>query len=67
MKEDFCVRCGSENLKDVEKEIEIPLSNPSKIIVTQECNECQDCGEIYLNKKQIEKLSKKINEKDNNI
>ncbi len=63
MKKDFCVKCGSDNLIDVKKEIEIPLSNPGSINVLQELNECQECGEIYFNKKQIEELSIKINEK----
>lgn len=63
MKKDFCVKCGSENLIDVEKEIEIPVSNPKSIVIVQKLNECQDCGEIYFNKEQMEELSKKINEK----
>jgi len=61
VKKDFCVRCGSENLKDVNREIKLPRPNPGTMTVIQECNECQECGEIYFKKRQIEELSRKIN------
>jgi len=62
MEKDFCVKCGSENLKDKVKDIELDLRNPGKITIPQKCNECQECGEIYFKKKQLREFSRKLNE-----
>ncbi len=57
---DFCVKCGSENIKLQEKEMEIKLSNPGTIHVEQACSVCQDCGDSYMDRKQISEFSKKV-------
>lgn len=60
MKNDICIKCGSEDLVIKEKKLEFNLPNPGGITVNQECKECQSCGEIYLNSKEIDDLSVKI-------
>lgn len=60
MKRDYCVRCGSENIKTVKKKMEFKLPNPGTLKVEQECRECQECSDTYLTKSQIKDLSKKI-------
>lgn len=64
MKDDFCVRCGSENIKIVAKRMDFDLNNPGKISVIQECSVCQECDETYFDEKQIDELSEKINQKN---
>jgi uncharacterized protein with PIN domain len=63
MKDDFCVRCGSNHIEVVEKELEFNFPNPGIVTVFQKCNECQECGEMYFDKKQIAELSHKLDEK----
>jgi YgiT-type zinc finger domain-containing protein len=60
MKNDFCVKCGSEDLKTHEKELKFDLHNPGIVTIKQECKECQSCGETYFNSKQIHELSIKL-------
>lgn len=67
MKNDFCVRCGSHDIKVVEKHLEFTFPNPGTIEVNQECNECQECGETYFSSKQITELSHKIEEEKDKI
>lgn len=37
MKKDYCVRCGSDNIKTVKKHLEFKLPNPGTIKVDQKC------------------------------
>ncbi len=60
MKNDVCIKCGSDDLVVREKELEFNLPNPGRIAVNQECKECQSCGEIYFNSKEMDELSVKI-------
>ena len=60
MKNDICIKCGSKDIAIKEKEFEFSLPNPGKISVSQECKECQSCGEVYFNSKEIDELSVKI-------
>jgi YgiT-type zinc finger domain-containing protein len=60
MKKDYCVMCGSENLKKAKRKIEFKISNPGKIEIEQRCTECQECGDTYYNKKEIKELSDKL-------
>lgn len=61
MEKDYCVKCGSENIKTVKKSLGFKLSNPRAVRIEQECEECQDCSDTYLTKEQIKELSGKIN------
>lgn len=63
VEKDYCVRCGSENLKTVKKTLEFKLPNPKTVRIEQECEECQECNDTYLTKKQIKELSEKIKQK----
>ena len=67
MKKDFCVRCGSHNIKTVEKHLQFTFPNPGTLEVDQKCSECQECGETYFNDKQISELSHKIKEEKEKI
>ena len=40
MKKDYCVICGSENLKKANKELELNLCNPGTIKVVQKGTQC---------------------------
>ena len=60
MKKDYCVRCGSEDIRTVKKRMEFEMPNPGKLAVEQECDECHECGETYMNRKQIRELSGKL-------
>lgn len=60
MKKDYCVRCGSEDIRTVRKIMEFEMPNPGKIAVEQECEECQDCSETYMKKEQVRELSGKL-------
>ena len=57
---DFCVKCGSENIKLQEKDIELELPNPGTVHVNQVCSVCQDCGDSYMDRDQISEFSKKV-------
>lgn len=59
---DFCVKCGSENIRLQEKEMEVKFPNPGTIHVKQACSVCQDCGDSYMDRSQISELSKKVSE-----
>jgi YgiT-type zinc finger domain-containing protein len=65
MTEDFCVRCGSGNIKTVSKRLQFTFPNPGTVTVTEECNECQECGETYFSEGQMHELSLKLKEKTN--
>mgnify|MGYP001571633875 CR=1 FL=1 len=67
MKDDFCVRCGSNNIKLVDKKLQFNFPNPGTIVVVQKCNECQECGETYFDKNQITELSSKIEQEKKNL
>lgn len=56
---DFCVKCGSENLKKVDKEVEFKI-NPKIVKIRQRCTECQECGEEYFNEKEMDEMSDKL-------
>ena len=60
MVKDFCAICGSKDLKMKVRELEFKFPNPGTIVVSQECEECQSCGEKYFDSKQISELSTKI-------
>jgi hypothetical protein len=60
VKKDYCVRCGSEDIRTVKKLMEFKIQNPGKVSVEQECEECQDCSETYMKKGQISELSGKL-------
>lgn len=60
MKTDACIKCGSKNLKENEKEFTFTFPNPGSVTVNQICEECQDCGEAYLNESQAIELAKKV-------
>jgi YgiT-type zinc finger domain-containing protein len=56
-----CIECGSKNLATTKKNLTFNKSNPKIIkVANQECIECKNCGEIYFNEKQSDKLAKKI-------
>jgi hypothetical protein len=40
--------------------MEFEMPNPGKLAVEQECDECHECGETYMNRKQIRELSGKL-------
>ena len=65
MNNEFCVKCGSKNLKMKEKEFTFTFPNPGTVVVKQKCEECQDCGEAYLYERQAIELAKKIDTKKN--
>lgn len=67
MKDDFCVRCGSHDIKTVEKRLEFTFPNPGTLKIEQKCNECQECGETYFNSEQMTELSDKIHEEKDKI
>ena len=60
VKKDYCVRCGSDDIRTVKKLMEFEMPNPGKLVVEQACEECQDCSETYMNGKQIHELSEKL-------
>jgi len=60
VKKDYCVRCGSEDIRTVKKLMEFEIPNPGKVSVGQECREYQECSETYMNRKQIHELSEKL-------
>ena len=59
---DSCVKCGSDNIKTVEKELEYNLKNPGQVMVKQECAECQECHETYFDEQQSLELARKLDE-----
>ena len=61
MEKDFCVRCGSHNIKTMAKELRFELKNPGEIIIEQEGDVCQECDETYFSQKQMEEMSEKFN------
>ena len=67
MKNDFCVRCGSHNIKTIEKHLEFTFPNPGTIELDQKCDECQECGETYFSSQQMTELSQKIKEEKERI
>ena len=60
MKNEICIKCGSKNLKEKEKEFTFTFQNPGSVTVRQQCEECQDCGEAYLDENQTVELAKKV-------
>jgi YgiT-type zinc finger domain-containing protein len=61
MEKDFCVKCGSENMKTEEKEVVFELKNPGLVEVKQDGKVCQECGEAYFDEKQSDELGEKFN------
>lgn len=60
MKKDYCVRCGSEDIRTVRKAMEFEMPNPGRVKVEQECEERNDCSETYMKKEQVRELSGKL-------
>ncbi|MBI4895789.1 MAG: YgiT-type zinc finger protein [Candidatus Aenigmarchaeota archaeon] len=60
MKNNICIKCGSKNLKENEKEFTFTFPNPGTVVVKQLCEECQDCGETYLDEHQAIDLARKV-------
>jgi YgiT-type zinc finger domain-containing protein len=59
-----CIECGGKDLKIVKKNLEFERKNPDKLrIRNQECIECKNCGELYFDEKQSDKLAREIDKK----
>ncbi len=58
-----CAYCDSEDVKlKKNEELEVELKNPGKIELHADFYKCLDCGEKYLDEKNMEKVAKKIDE-----
>lgn len=56
-----CAYCSSENVKlQKNGKLKYELPNPGKIEMTADFYECQDCGEKYLDEKNMEKVCGEI-------
>lgn len=58
-----CVECGSTDLKNVKKDMELKRNNPGIIKLSKlKQIQCQNCGESYFDEKQMTELTRKIDQ-----
>lgn len=56
-----CTNCNSENVVFAKnREIVVQVGNPKVVRFKADCYECKDCGETYLDEKEMEKSAKAI-------